>query len=190
MGWVHTLQQAAIPPRVAQAAPQPAPAPAAPADVSGQKKRADMAAQVTALAARLQQAETRDQDNERLVAELKKRSELPRASALTILDTAAVVRGPEAQETPEPTAVPPSPLPYTLLLQGAKNGEESAGGRKAEIADAAGTKLRVEETLPSDQGYYALTLPAGFLKPGHRYTIRLQDAKSGKTRETFEIRVR
>lgn len=185
VGWIHTLQQTGSPARVAQVAPPPT----TPVDGSLQKKVADLAARVAALQSSQQEAEQSARENERQLAEFKKQSEIPRASAFTILDTAAVVRGSETQETPEPKVVHPSSLPYTLLLQGAKDGEESAGGRKAEIADAAGTKLRVEETLPNDQGYYALTLPAGFLKAGHRYTIRLQDSKSGKTRETFEIRV-
>jgi hypothetical protein len=187
LGWLYTLQQAGSPARVAQAAPpQAAPAPV---DGSLQQKLADLAAKVAALQASEQAAERSARESERQLAEVRKQSELPRASVLTILDTSAVVRGSEAEEAPAPKVVHPSPLPSTLLLQGAKDGEESAGGRRAEIADAAGTRLRVEETLPNDQGYYALTLPAGFLKPGHRYTVRLQDPRSGKTRETYEIRV-
>jgi hypothetical protein len=190
MGWIQALHQPGDAERIAQAKP---PAPAAPApraaDGSLQKQVEDLVARLTALQASQQQAEQSARENERQLAEFKKQSELPRASAFAILDTAAVVRGSEAQEAPETKAVHPSSLPFTLLLQGAKDGEEGAGGRRAEIADAAGTSLRVEGTLPkNDQGYYALTLPAGFLKPGHRYTIRLQGSQSGKTRETYEIR--
>ena len=63
-----------------------------------------------------------------------------------------MVRG--AEETPEPKAVRSVVPRLHLLLQGAKDGEEAAGGRRAEIAEASGTRLRVAGTIPkNDQGY-------------------------------------
>ena len=191
-GWVHEFQRAGGSPQLAQA-PPPATAPAAPAptavDGSLRQKVSELMARMTALQASQQEAEKRAQDNESQLAEIRRQSEQPHAGAFVILDTPAVVRGTEPPEAPAPKEVQRSPFPFAVLLQAAKDGEGPTG-RKAEIIDKAGTKLPVQDTLtPNESGYYTLTLPAGFLKPG-RYTIRLRDPKSGQTRETYEIQVR
>jgi hypothetical protein len=189
-GWVHEFQRTSSSSRLAQAN-LPAPVSPAPMAVDGslRQKVDELMARAAALQASQQQAEKRAQDNESQLAEIRKQNELPHAGALVILDTAAVVRDSGAQEAPAPKEVQRSPFPLTVLLQAAKDGEGPTG-RKAEIVDKAGTKLPVQDTLtPNESGYYALTLPAGFLKPG-RYAIRLRDPKSGETRETYAIQVR
>lgn len=192
-GWMHELQWASDSSRLAQAPPRAA-APTAPAPTavegSLRQKLEDLMARTAALQASQQEAEKRAQDNESQLAEIRKQSEEPHAGAFVILEAPAVVRGSEEQEASAPKEVERSPLPFTMLLQAAK-GETGPMGRKAEVLDGAGTKLPVQDTLaPNDQGYYALSFPAGFLKPG-RYTIQLYSNENGKRvkRESYKIRV-
>ncbi len=189
-GWVHQLQRAddagriaarAVPP----AAVAPAPAVAATTDDSLKRKLDTLAATLGQLKASQEETAMRALQDETQLAEIRRQSEQPRAGTFAILDTPDVVRGAGAQEAAAPKEVHRSTLPFTLLLQAAKEGE-GPGGRKAEIVDAAGTALKVGETLTPSEGYYSLTLPAGFLKPG-RYTIRLLSPATGEARESYRI---
>jgi len=190
-GWIYQIQQTA--PYSAQVArAQTPPAATAPREDSGalQKKLGELAATLSQLQSRQEETEMRARKAETQVAELETRNEAPHASTLVILDSPVLVRAGEEPSAPKPEEVRRSSLSTTVLLQAAKD-EQAPGPRKAEIVDAAGTKLRLPEVLPlePESGYYTLSVPAGFLKPG-RYTIRLLDPKSGGLRETYALQVK
>jgi hypothetical protein len=195
-GWFHELRQASsLAQRPTQAAIPPAPAPA-PAQTSPAAETGALKQQLDSLAATLQQLQERDKSNQEQargamtqLAEMQKERGVPHAGSVFVLDTQAVVRGGEAPEASAPREVHGSSLPSTLLLQAMKD-EQGAAGRRAEITDDTGKRLDVQDLLPlNDLGYYALALPAGFLKPGHRYMIQLSDAQNGQKREQFTLHV-
>lgn len=193
-GWIHELRLANGPaPQPAQAAVPASGSPSAqPSAADGDLKK-----KFDEMAGTLQQLQERDKANEEQarnaeaqLAELQNQRESPHASTVLILDTPSVVRNSEASETPAPKEIHSSGLPSAVLLQALKD-EHGATGRKAEIVDDSGKRLHVQDVLtPNDLGYYALSLPAGFLKPGRRYTIQLSDAKNGQKREQFVISVK
>lgn len=198
-GWLHELRQASsLAPRPAQAAipPAPAPAPSFPEPSSPAAETAALKRQLDSLASTLQQLQERDKSNQERtlgamaqLAEMQKERGAPRAGSVFVLDTQAVVRGGETPEAPAAREVHGSNLPSTLLLQAMKE-EPGASGRRAVIVDDAGKRLDVQDPLTlNDLGYFALALPAGFLKPGHRYTIQLSDARSGQKREQFTLHI-
>jgi anti-sigma factor RsiW len=143
-GWVHQLQQAGDAGRIARATPPAAAAPAA-ADDPLRKQLDTLVASFGQLKASQEETERRARQDETQLAEIKKQYELPRPGTFAILDTPDVVRGAEPQPAAAPKEVPRSSLPFILLLQAAKEGEGPTG-RKAEIVDAAGTTLRVQDT--------------------------------------------
>jgi anti-sigma factor RsiW len=184
-GWVHQLQQASDAGRIARAVPStPAPAGAVAGNDSLRKQLDALVASLGQLKASQEETAKRAEQDEAQLAEIRKQNEMPRSGTFAILDMPDVMRGAEPPTT-APKALHRSSLPFTLLLQASREAD-GPPGRKAEIVDATGKTLRVEETLTPSENYYSLALPAGFLKPG-RYTVRLRSPRTGEARESYRI---